>query len=314
MASKPSYLVTLPTGRQGASTAAELLKHGRVVHALVSDKTSSRAKALEDLGCILFEGNLDDKSTIEPALQGVTGIFLNLRPAQQDPEAEIRQTRNVLDVAASSKTVTSIVVSTAIKAGKHEEYLSHDPNYAMAGFYQSKKGVEDAVRDSDIRFKTFLRPGWLMQNYLEPLWRYQYPSSYQSEHVIEVTYPPGTTAAHFDAADVGKFAAAAFLDPEKFDGHVIELGNEQLTVEVVARTIENATGVKMKTKYLIGDEDLERAKSFYTYGMWQWGLKENHFITNPKDMDQYQIRLTTFDEFARREVDSLKEALNVGKK
>ena len=306
----PSYLITLATGRQGASTAAELLKHNKVVHALVRDKASRRAKALEDIGCVLFEGNLDDKPTIQSAMKGVTGIFLNLRPAQSDRKAEVQQTRNILELATSEKTVTSIVVSTALKASKHEEYLSRDPNYAMAGFYASKIAVEDAVRSSGIKYKTYLRPGWLMHNYLEPLCQYQFPA-YQTDHLLEVTYPPGTTTAHFDAADVGKFAAAAFLDPERFDGHEIELGDEQLTIEESARTIEKATGIKIGTKYLIADEDLERAKTFYVYGMWQWGVKEGHFKTNRGDLDKYRIPLTTLDEFCQREVGSLKKALKV---
>jgi hypothetical protein len=44
------------------------------------------------------------------AVKEVSGIFLNLRPAQPDPNAEVRQTKNVLEIAASEKTVTSIVV------------------------------------------------------------------------------------------------------------------------------------------------------------------------------------------------------------
>jgi uncharacterized protein YbjT (DUF2867 family) len=265
MAAKMCYLVTLATGRQGASTAAELIKHGKIVHAFVKDMTSPRSKALESLGCVLFEGNLDDKSAIEQAIKGVTGIFLNLQPAQQDPEAEIRQTRNVLELASSSKTVRSIVVSTGLKSGKLEDYLSHDPNYYMASYHRSKKAVEDAVRASDIQYKTYLRPAWLMHNYIEPMWRYHF-KAYQSEHTLDVVFPPGTHFAHLDAADVGKFAAAAFINPDRFNGEVIELGNEQLTIEDVARTIENATGVKIKTKYLNGEEDLEVAKTYYTYG------------------------------------------------
>lgn len=207
------------------------------------------------------------------------------------------------------------MVSTAIKTGKHQEYLSHDPNYAMAAYYQSKKNVEDAVRASDIRFKTFLRPGWLMHNYLSPHSGFHFPSTYQSEHIIEVPYPPGTTAAHFDAADVGKFAAAAFLSPSEYDGHAIELGNEQLTVEEAAMAIGKAAGVQMKTRYLIGDEDedLERVKSIYTYGMWQWVLKEGNFITDPRDLAKYPIRLTTFEAFVEREKQGLKETLGIGK-
>ena len=128
-----------------------------------------------------------------------------------------------------------------------------------------------------------------------------------------MTYPPGTTIAHFDATDVGKFATAAFLDPERFNDLEIELGNEQLTIEEAAMSIERASGLKIKTKYLISNEDLERARSFYVYGMYQWALKEDYFVTNPRDLDQYGIRLTTLDEFCQREVEDLKETLKIEK-
>jgi hypothetical protein len=38
----------------------------------------------------------------------------------------------------------------------------------MAGLYANKKAVKDAVQSSSIKYKTYLRPGWPMHNYLDP--------------------------------------------------------------------------------------------------------------------------------------------------
>jgi hypothetical protein len=97
-------------------------------------------------------------------------------------------------------------------------------------------------------------------------------------------------------------------------GHEIDLANEQLTLEEVAVSIEKATGVKLRTRYLLEEGEVERAKALYTYGMWQWALTEDHFVTNPQDLEKYGIRLTTFDEFCEREAEGLKEVLVVQKK
>jgi uncharacterized protein YbjT (DUF2867 family) len=70
MPEKGTYFVTLATGRQGASTAACLLKHNNRVHAFVRDKGTSDAKTLEKLGCKLFEGSPDDPAAVTPAIAG----------------------------------------------------------------------------------------------------------------------------------------------------------------------------------------------------------------------------------------------------
>ena len=300
MPSKQSYLVTLATGRQGTSTAAELRKHDNIVHVFVRDKTSERAKHLESLGCIVFEGSADDIHTIEPAMRGVTGIFLNFFPDFQDLTSQARQAQNYLTVAAASKTVTSVVVSTALHADKHTQWLADDPNYPMKAYYGAKVAIEEVVRASDIKYKTILRPGWLMHNYLEPLWRTHYPR-YQSEHVLDVAYPPGSKTAHFDAADMGKLAAAAFLDPERFDNEVIECGNEQLTIEDVAREIGGAIGVKMKSKYLTLEEVDEFARQAPGLRVRLWGTKEGAFTNDPKPLEKYGVQLTTLKKFVQRE-------------
>ena len=308
MALRESYLVTLATGRQGTSTAEELRRHDKTVHVFVRDKTSGRAKYLESLGCIVFQGSADDIPSIEPAMQGVTGIFLNFWPDFKDPASNMRQAENYLGVAAASNTVTTVVVSTALHADKHAKWLADDPKYPMKRYYSAKVAIEDAVRASDIKYKTILRPGWLMHNYLEPLWRTHFPR-YQSNHLLDVAYPPGSKTAHFDAADMGKLAAAAFLHPERYDGEVIECGNEQLTVEDVAREIGNGIGVEMRTKYLTLEEVRELARRSPGIIVRLWGTKEGAFINDPKPLDKYGIQLTTLKEFVQREAKGLENIL-----
>jgi uncharacterized protein YbjT (DUF2867 family) len=303
-----SYLVTLATGRQGTSTAAELRKQEKIVHVFVRDKASERAKHLESLGCVVFEGSPDDINSIEPAMEGITGIFLNFWPNFQDPTSEGRQAKNYLRVATASKTVTSVVVSTALNIGNHAQWLAEDPNYPMKPYYASKAAVEEMVRASNIKYKTFLRPGWLMHNYLEPLWRTHYPR-YQNEHTLDVAYPPASKTAHFDAADVGKFAAAAFLDPERFHNEVIELGNEQLTIEDVAREIGDGIGVEMKTKYLAPEEVNDFARQAPGIRVRLWGTTEEAFTNDPKAIEKYGIELKSLREFVRREKTALKSIL-----
>jgi hypothetical protein len=45
-------------------------------------------------------------------------------------------------------------------------------------------------------------------------------------YTLDVEYLEGRKTAHFDPYDIGKFAAATLLDPKRFGGHEIELGNE----------------------------------------------------------------------------------------
>ena len=70
----------------------------------------------------------------------------------------------------------------------------------------------------------------------------------------------------------------------------------------------------MKTMHLIHDENLERAKTIYTFGLWKWALMEGHFLVDPRDLDKYGIRVATFQQFCGREANSLKKVLHaVGK-
>lgn len=87
------------------------------------------AKALQELGCILFEGTPDDVTVVEEAMKGVSGLFLNIFADSEDPTTELRQAGILLSVAVVAQTVTSVVVSTVLNCSKHDERIAEDPGY-----------------------------------------------------------------------------------------------------------------------------------------------------------------------------------------
>ncbi|KAJ7240582.1 hypothetical protein C8J57DRAFT_1371525, partial [Mycena rebaudengoi] len=70
------------------------------------------------------------------------------------------------------------------------------------------------------------------------------PSAAQRDHRM----------GQFDAEDVGKFAAAAFLEPETFSGEKIDLECGALTFAEIAQHLSAATGVEVTVKHRTQEE------------------------------------------------------------
>lgn len=293
-----SFLVTGATGRQGGAVVNELLSKGATVHALVRDPASEPAQALQKLGAKIFKGDFLDLSSIEVAAKGVTGIFFNPIMSLVPPDTQLQQVQNFIMVAERSESVKTIVASTVIVAYKHEEWLAEDPNYMLAPYYGPKDAVEKALRSAKIDNYTILRPSWFMSNYLAPMVKYSWPQ-FQSDHVLTVSYPPQTKLGHVSHGDIGKFAAAALLNPDKFNGHEIDLASENLTVDDVARHLSVASGTPIKTHFRTLEEtsavDYMQLPGFgYQLLVSQIpGLYEVDVTL----LERYGIRLTTFAEF-----------------
>ncbi|KAH8801783.1 NAD dependent epimerase/dehydratase [Xylogone sp. PMI_703] len=228
----PTFLVTLATGRQGTGTVCQLVHAGHNVHALVRGQSTPAALALKQFGATLYEGTLNDISTLRDAVSGTEGIFLNLVPDSQDPNAELRATQNVLQAAREAATVTTIVLSTAIYAGRRPEF-----NYHCSSYYSSKLLSEQAVLSSGFPRVTILRPGWLMHSNIAPSSAVHWPELLP-ERTLVTASKPETRIPYLDPEDVGKFAAAALLS--------IELGSENLTTEEAAEIMSRVAGVEVK--------------------------------------------------------------------
>ncbi|KAJ7485570.1 hypothetical protein FB451DRAFT_1230318 [Mycena latifolia] len=211
------------------------------------------------MGATLFKGGFDDVPAITAAMQGVTGVFLNTFPKFTNPDGEAPDAETFVAAARAAGTVTSFVVSTSFIVSTIDQCAEWDtlkPQFPFLElYYNSKAGVERVVRASGFAC-TILRPGWLMHNYIAPGPAYHFPE-YMSARVLTVSCARDFRMDHFDAADVGQFAAAALLDPARFAGAELDLVNERLTFEEIAANLSEAVGAEVKVKYRTEEETAE---------------------------------------------------------
>ncbi|EJD43462.1 NAD dependent epimerase/dehydratase [Auricularia subglabra TFB-10046 SS5] len=307
--SAPSvYLVTGATGNQGGSVARELLRAGQRVHALVRDPSKSQAKELDSLGAVLFVGDHDDAEAITKAAAGVKGIFILPIPSQTDPEAEPKLAQLCVDVARAAGTVESLVLSSAINADKHAQWLA-DPEYTMKQYYYSKSAAEEVVRASGIAHWTILRAPWLDQNYIPPHSRFHYPRMH-SERKLVTAIGTDKQLAHLDAHDIGRWAAAAFLDPPRFAGKALALAAENLTIGQAARALSKAAGFEITAEVIEPADwlkDTTNPLAPIHAAIATWFNKVGSSISEAElaEVKSYGIPLTTFEEFLAKNKDAV---------
>ncbi|KAJ7240562.1 NAD dependent epimerase/dehydratase [Mycena rebaudengoi] len=298
----PAFLITCATGHQGSSAARILLSQGHTVHALVRDPASAPALALKALGATLFKGDLEDVPAITEAMKGVTSVFLNPFPSFTNPNGEAEAAQTVVDAARAAGTVTSIVLSTVLRADSAPSDIDPAQFPFLVRYYNSKAGAERVVRESGFAY-TILRPGWLMHNYIGvgPTWHFP---EYATQRLLTVSFPEGYRLDHLDGADVGKFTVAAFLEPGRFAGKEIDLVGELLTYEEVAAHLSEAAGVEVTARYRTKEETDALKGKMPTVEMQVWAPK-----APVVDLREYGIALTSFKEFLVREKDALKETI-----
>jgi hypothetical protein len=135
---------------------------------------------------------------------------------------------------------------------------------------------------------------------------------YEKEHILTVSYDRGYQQGHFDPEDVGKFAAAALVEPERFGGRTIELLNERLTFEEVAGIIGRVAGVEVRVRYRSEEETRELvATGKFPVLESQTIVKQLEFVIDGSSLKEYGIELRSLEDFLRRHRERLLETLGV---
>ncbi|WP_158888480.1 NmrA/HSCARG family protein [Amycolatopsis anabasis] len=216
-------VVTGATGQQGGAVAARLLADGWRVRALTRDPASAKARALTDAGAEVVAGNLEDRASVEPCIQGAYGVF-SVHPGPLTPgQDEFLAGKNVVD-AALAHGVTHLVYSSGAGADRT----------AALGLQQEKWAVEQYLAGAGIS-ATVLRPASFMENYLNPLFGL-------SRGGLTTAAGPEVRQTHIALDDIAAFAALAFERPEAYRGRTLELAGDEITPPEVAAAISAATG------------------------------------------------------------------------
>jgi uncharacterized protein YbjT (DUF2867 family) len=229
-------LVTGATGRQGGATARALLAAGVPVRALVRDPTTVRAKAVEALGAELVTGDLLDRDSLDGAMPAFTGDGF-------DFAGEVTQGVNLVDAARAAK-VPQFVHTSVTGAGQHTDA----PGWAegrwasMEPVLGAKAAVQDSVRAAGFAHWTLLKPGFFMDNFL-PSMAFLFPRGVGGGLVSVLN--PDTRLALVAVDDIGRAAAAAVADPQRFDGVELELASDHLSMTEIAEVLSRALGTPL---------------------------------------------------------------------
>jgi uncharacterized protein YbjT (DUF2867 family) len=224
--SNQTILVTGATGKQGGSVARHLLRRGNfTVRAFVRDTSKSTAQALQQAGAELVTGDLNDRASIDRALQGVAGVF-SVQDFKNGLDTEIRQGKMIAD-AAKATDIQHFVYSS-VGSAERNTGVPH---------FDSKFQIEEYIREIALSY-TILRPVFFFYNYdaMRPI---------IERGTLPQPLNPETKLQQLSEEDYGKTVADVFERPAEFLHREIEVASVNLTMTEVAAAFSRVLGRKV---------------------------------------------------------------------
>jgi uncharacterized protein YbjT (DUF2867 family) len=231
--SNREILVTGVTGLQGGTVVRHLRKRGYRLRALCRNPESAAARAVADKGVRIFQGDLEDRASLDAAVKGVFGVFSVQNywdgfPARKlGREGEARQGINLLD-AAKAAGVQHFVQSSGAGVTTAPEL---DVN---AG----KLAVESHGRAIGIPL-TIIREVFFMESFTNPVWGLR---GAILDGRLDLPVAPQTRLQMLAVDDLGHFVGMAFERPDDFVGAIFDLAGDQRTMVEIAETFTRVMG------------------------------------------------------------------------
>nr|ARD70867.1 NmrA family protein [Micromonospora echinospora] len=226
------------TGRQGGATARELLRRGRVVHALVRDPQAPAARALADAGAVLVHGDFDDEASLRAAMTGVHGVFsVQTFRTPGGVATEERQGKAVADAAA--RTGVAHLVYSSVGGAERSSGVDH---------FESKWHVEQHIQKLGVP-ATVLRPTMFHEVFLDTG-----PRLVDGRLVLGLWLRPDVPLQLIATSDIAGFAADAFEDPDTWLGRQVEIAGDELTGPQMAEAFARVAGIPARYQELPIDQ------------------------------------------------------------
>ncbi len=250
--SAKKILVTGATGQQGGAVVRHLLSRVDFeVRALTRDPYKPAAQALARKSVEVVAGDLDDRASVERALEGIYGVFSVQNFWEAGYEREVQQGKMLAD-AAQAAGIKHFVFSSVGSAHRRTG-LSH---------FESKWEIEQHLRRIGLP-RTILRPVFFMQNW----W------AFAREPILRGTLPlplrPEKPLQQISVDDLGAFVTLAFQQPAQWLGRELDIAGEELTMPQVAAVFTRVLGRPVEYLQVSMDEFCDQAGEEMAM-MYQW--------------------------------------------
>lgn len=195
-----TYAVAGVTGRVGSVVAAELLKFGDEVKAIVRDE--SRGAAWRDRGAELAVGSLDDRAFLAKALAGSDGFFVLLPPndtVAHDYYGTQRRMSEAIAAAVEQSGVPHVVMLSSLGADLPDG----------TGPIKSLHYLENILRTTGTRL-TAIRACYFQENVSDVL-----PGAMQSGAYVNFLPSEDAAIPMIATRDIGRLAAEQSKSPAR---------------------------------------------------------------------------------------------------
>ena len=273
-------LVTGATGNQGGAVARELLAGGHKVRAMTRKPQGDAAQALASLGAEVAYGDLDDPRSLEPALDGVWGMFALQNTWEAGVEGEEAQGKRIAELAKE-------------KGVEHFVYSSVGSAHRATGIphFDNKWRVEETVRRLGFPSHTILRPVFFMENWASPWFK---PGLDQGELMVGIK--PETVLQMIGIRDIGKYGLLAFERHETLNGQALDIAGDQMTMPAAAEILGKAMGKTIAFVQVPIEEVRKFSEDFAS--MLEWFDRVGYDVDIPGLEKEHAIAPTTLAEWA----------------
>ena len=245
-----TLLVTGATGKQGGALINALLSSQPTppfnIAALTRNRTSNSAKALAARPRIsLVEGNLDDPEPVFKQLGPVWGVFLVTLPMGNGQNADSEETQGKALVDAAVKNNVKHFVFSSVDRGGPELSDNESTNvpHFVSKYRIEKRLIEKATVSPQGMGYTILRPTAFFDN-LTP--------DFMGKGFAAMWKGMGEKKLQFiSTRDVGRYAAFAFEDSEKYHNQAVSIAGDELNFSEGEGIFRTVVGEDMPTTFVL---------------------------------------------------------------
>ncbi|WP_242343385.1 NmrA/HSCARG family protein [Anaeromyxobacter terrae] len=281
MANDRTVLVTGATGKQGGATLRHLARRGGfALRAMTRKPEGDAAKAVAALGAELVQGDLDDAASLERALTGAWGVFAVQNTWEAGVVREEEQGKRLAELARR-------------RGVQHFVYSSVGSAHLATGIphFDNKARVEEAVRGLGFPSHVILRPVFFMENLVSP--------GFLQGDALVTALRPTTKLQMIASDDIGRFAAQAFVEAEKWRGTETDLAGDAVTMPEAAEVVSELVGRKLAYRQI--PMEAVRANSEDFALMLEWFERVGYSADIPSLEARWGIRPMTLREWARQQ-------------